>query len=225
MADIVTPEKAGVQGQASQSDSQSKTLDSRLRGNDKKERQNDKREHTNDKKGQATASEEQLMSVKFMCPYDGFSYPEIEPRLFSFNSPYGACRLATALAPNAIWSDKPCPVCEGERLREEALHVKIDGKNIVEVVSHSIEKAVNYFNDIELTEAEKEIAKVVLKEIEARLSFMVNVGIEYLTLGPPRHTLVRRGSPTHSLGFSIGIRLGRRALCFGRTDDWPAPAR
>jgi excinuclease ABC subunit A len=135
------------------------------------------------------ASEEHLMSVKFMCPYDGFSYPEIEPRLFSFNSPYGACAACNGLGTESIWSDKACPVCAGARLREEALHVKIDGKNIVEVVSQSIEKAVLYFKDIRLTEAEKEIAKVVLKEIEARLSFMVNVGIEYLTLDRRASTL------------------------------------
>ena len=137
----------------------------------------------------AVKGEEHLMSVKFMCPYDGFSYPEIEPRLFSFNSPYGACAACNGLGTESIWSDKPCPVCKGARLREEALHVKIDGKNIVEVTAQSIEKAVTYFKDIKLTDAEKEIAKVVLKEIEARLSFMVNVGIEYLTLDRRASTL------------------------------------
>ncbi|MBU6232220.1 excinuclease ABC subunit UvrA [Patescibacteria group bacterium] len=133
--------------------------------------------------------EEKLMSVKFMCPYDGFSYPEVEPRLFSFNSPYGACPSCNGLGTETIFSDKPCPVCKGARLREEALHVLIDGKNIVNITSMSIEKAVDYFKDIKLTDAEKEIAKVVLKEIAARLSFMVNVGIEYLTLDRRAHTL------------------------------------
>jgi excinuclease ABC subunit A len=133
--------------------------------------------------------EEALMSVRFMCPYDGFSYPEIEPRLFSFNSPYGACATCNGLGTESIWSDAPCPVCKGARLREEALNVKIDGKNIVDVVNMSIEKAVPYFEEIKLTEVEKEIAKIVLKEIQARLSFMVNVGIEYLTLDRRAHTL------------------------------------
>ncbi len=133
--------------------------------------------------------EEKLMSVKFMCPYDGFSYPEIEPRLFSFNSPYGACPACNGLGVENIWSDKPCQVCQGARLRPEALHVKISGQNIVEVTNMSIEKAVTYFEKIALTPAEKEIAKVVLKEIQARLSFMVNVGIEYLTLDRRASTL------------------------------------
>lgn len=130
-----------------------------------------------------------LMSVKFMCPYDGFSYPEIEPRLFSFNSPYGACSACNGLGTETIFSDKPCATCKGARLRNEALHVLIHGKNIVEITNLSIEKAVQYFNGIELTESEKEIAKVVLREISDRLSFMVNVGIEYLTLDRRAHTL------------------------------------
>ena len=133
--------------------------------------------------------EEKLLSVKFMCPYDGFAYPEVEPRLFSFNSPYGACSACNGLGTESIFSDAPCKTCKGARLREEALHVLIDGKNIVEITNMSIEKAILYFTDIKLTDAEKEIAKVVLKEIGARLSFMVNVGIEYLTLDRRANTL------------------------------------
>jgi excinuclease ABC subunit A len=132
---------------------------------------------------------EVLMSVRFMCPYDGFSYPEIEPRLFSFNSPYGACPACNGLGTESIFSDDPCKVCLGKRLRPEALQVKIGDMNIVDVVSLSIDKAIKYFQDIQLTDSEKEIAKVVLKEIEARLSFMINVGIEYLTLDRRAHTL------------------------------------
>ena len=138
---------------------------------------------------EADKSNEILMSVKFMCPYDGFSYPEIEPRLFSFNSPYGACSACNGLGTETIFSDDPCKVCNGDRLRPEALHVKIGEQNIVDVVNMSIEKAVKYFADIKLTDSEKEIAKVVLKEIDARLSFMINVGIEYLTLNRRAHTL------------------------------------
>ncbi len=141
------------------------------------------------KTGEAGASEEKLMSVKFMCPYDGFSYPEIEPRLFSFNSPYGACPTCNGIGTESIFSDAPCPTCKGARLRPEALNVKIGGKSIVDVTSQSIENAVPYFEKIDLTPAEKEIAKVVLKEIDARLSFMVNVGIEYLTLDRKASTL------------------------------------
>lgn len=132
---------------------------------------------------------ETLMSVKFMCPYDGFSYPEIEPRLFSFNSPYGACVACNGLGTEGLFAEEVCKVCNGVRLRDEALHVKIGDKNIVDTTSMSIEHAIEYFKQIKLTEAEKEISKVVLKEIQARLSFMVNVGIEYLTLDRRANTL------------------------------------
>ena len=133
--------------------------------------------------------EEKLMSVKFMCPYDGFSYPEIEPRLFSFNSPYGACATCNGLGTKEFFSNEDCPACKGARLREEALFVKIDDKNIVDTTAMSIEQAKVFFDEVKLTETEREIAKVILREIESRLQFMVNVGIEYLTLDRRAHTL------------------------------------
>jgi excinuclease ABC subunit A len=133
--------------------------------------------------------EEKLLSVKFMCPYDGFSYPEVEPRLFSFNSPYGACSECNGLGTQVFFGDEPCPKCKGARLREEALFVKIDGKNIVDVTSMPIDTAEKFFEDVKLTATEREIAKVILKEIESRLEFMINVGIEYLTLDRRAHTL------------------------------------
>ncbi len=133
--------------------------------------------------------EEKLMSVKFMCPYDGFSYPEIEPRLFSFNSPYGACPECNGLGTEGLFSDDPCKRCHGARLRDEALFVRIDGKNIVETTALAIDQARDFFEKLSLTPTEREIAKVVLKEIEDRLQFMINVGIEYLTLDRRANTL------------------------------------
>lgn len=135
------------------------------------------------------SNNETLMSVKFMCPYDGFSYPEIEPRLFSFNSPYGACTVCNGLGTEGLFAEEICKACNGVRLREEALHVKIGDKNIVDTTAMSIEHAIEYFKHLKLSEAEKEISKVVLKEIQARLSFMFNVGIEYLTLDRRANTL------------------------------------
>lgn len=156
---------------------------------------------------------EKLISSKFMCPYDGFSYPEIEPRLFSFNSPYGACPECNGLGTKYFFGDESCLVCKGARLRPEALHVwlgektvaepsrkkaksakiagpsSVAGINIVELVGMSIEDCSRFFKNLKLTPTEKSIAKVILKEIEARLSFMVNVGIEYLTLDRRAHTL------------------------------------
>ena len=72
-----------------------------------------------------TPEGQRLISAKFMCPYDGFSYPEIEPRLFSFNSPYGACSECNGLGTRHFFGDEQCPKCHGARLREEALHVRL----------------------------------------------------------------------------------------------------
>ncbi len=143
-----------------------------------------------------TPVEEKLLSSKFMCAYDGFSFPEIEPRLFSFNSPHGACPECNGLGTKHFFGDEPCSVCHGNRLREEALHVympafkKEDKKiNIVDVIKLTVAEAIEYFKNLELSEKDREIAKVILKEISERLIFMNDVGIEYLTLDRRAHTL------------------------------------
>ncbi|KND49013.1 MAG: excinuclease ABC subunit A [Parcubacteria bacterium C7867-005] len=142
-----------------------------------------------DGKKPVETSEEFLMSAKWACPKDGFSFPEIEPRLFSFNSPYGACPECNGLGTKYLFGSTPCPKCKGKRLREEALHVLVGGKNIVEVVAQSIKEADEFFKKIKLTIREKNISRVVIKEIASRLEFMLNVGIDYLTLDRRAHTL------------------------------------
>jgi excinuclease ABC subunit A len=141
--------------------------------------------------------EEYLLSTKFSCPHDGYSYPEIEPRLFSFNSPYGACPACNGLGVKDFFKKDICSVCEGARLRPEALNVFLSSrgaelglkKNIVDVVALSIKEAKDFFDRIELTEKEKDISKVIIKEIQERLEFMISVGIEYLTLDRRANTL------------------------------------
>lgn len=140
------------------------------------------------------SGESRVVSAKFMCPNDGFSFPEVEPRLFSFNSPYGACATCNGLGTKYIWSDEPCDTCHGKRLRDEALHVDISSKktgrkNIVDLTSCSIAEAKDFFDSIDFTEKEVEISKVIIKEITSRLQFMLNVGIEYLTLNRRANTL------------------------------------
>ncbi len=136
-----------------------------------------------------TGEEEKLMSVKFMCPYDGYSYPEIEPRLFSFNSPYGACTECNGLGTKHFFGEEPCEKCHGARLRGEALHVLLGGINIVEFTAKSINDAQDFLMGLKLSDTEKEISKVMLNEIDSRLQFMINVGIEYLSLDRRAHTL------------------------------------
>lgn len=133
--------------------------------------------------------DEHLLSAKWACPKDGFSFPEIEPRLFSFNSPYGACSECNGLGTKFLFGSEPCSRCNGARLREEALNVLVGDKNIVELTKLSIKECSEFFKKLKLTVREENISHVVTKEIEARLSFMLNVGIEYLQLDRRAHTL------------------------------------
>lgn len=126
-----------------------------------------------------------------MCPYDGFSFPEVEPRLFSFNSPYGACPECNGLGTREFFTNELCKVCEGARLRPEALNVFLGKEkiNIVTLTNLSIKNAQSFFDDLGLSKTEEEISKVVVKEIQARLKFMIDVGIDYLSLDRKASTL------------------------------------
>src|SRR3989338_4136509 len=102
---------------------------------------------------------EQLLSAKFSCPDDGFSFPEIEPRLFSFNSPYGACPACHGLGTAELFSEELFATCKGVRLRPQALlfflplpsappptpPLERGGLSIVDITAMSIEKAHAYF--------------------------------------------------------------------------------
>jgi excinuclease ABC subunit A len=134
-------------------------------------------------------NDEFIMSSNLSCPNDGYSYPEIEPRLFSFNSPYGACPECNGLGTRHFFGDEPCPECKGARLRKEALNVLINKTNISQLVGHSIIETLEFFDKAKLTSREKEISKIIIREIRDRLDFMYNVGIEYLTLDRRANTL------------------------------------
>ena len=155
--------------------------------------------------------EEFLMSSKFACPRDGFSFPEVEPRLFSFNSPYGACPDCNGLGSKYFGGTEPCDTCHGDRLRPEALNVFL-GKNktrlnIVKLTHLSIDGAVNFFLDLELSDQEKEISNVVIKEILARLQFLLNVGLEYLSLDRKANTLSGGEAQRIRLASQLGSHL------------------
>ncbi len=151
--------------------------------------------------------EKLVLSSKFSCPYDGFSYPEVEPRLFSFNSPYGACEACNGLGTKHFFGDDPCDVCHGTRLREEALHIMIGGKNIVEVTKMMTEEAKHFFDDLQLSERERQIASVVLREVGGRLQFLLNVGLNYLTLDRRANTLSGGEAQRIRLASQLGSKL------------------
>ena len=268
-----------------------------------------------------TTGEEQLFSQNHACPICGFAVPKLEPRLFSFNSPLGACPhcnglgitneldldllipdpelsinqggirfFKTAVGTDRIeWqrfqilcnaynidydkplkdftkkelkiilegSDKPisyeiisssgnvnrntkyiegvktiierrfaettskwskewyasfmgehtCQVCEGKRLNPEVLSVKVGGLNIAELTNLSIDQAIVFFNELELTTTQQQIAQLILKEIKDRLGFLQDVGLGYLTLSRTAGTLSGGEAQRIRLATQIGSQL------------------
>lgn len=237
-------------------------------------------------------------SEKFACIECGTSIEEIEPRLFSFNSPHGACQTCGGLGiqmevdpeivvpdpelsveegalvpwrrmrrgwlyyqlrrirfplhkPIASLSERerkvlfygdpeggfegvvemlkrryretdseelrswierfmremPCPACGGKRLRPEALAVTVGSKNIAEVTAMSVKEAMAFFQDLELSERDMRIAHQVLKEIRARLGFLSDVGLDYLTLDRRTGTLSAGEAQRIRLATQIGSGL------------------
>jgi len=261
--------------------------------------------------------EEHVYSQNFSCPNDGFSLPELSPRSFSFNSPYGACPACTGLgikleidpdlvvpnpkltiAEGAIrpWArttakmgwytqvlaamgekygidinipyerlgkkqmelimygtgeeifrvplgyrsyettfegvvanlerryretdsdyvkkeiekymtERKCTVCKGSRLKPEYIAVTVSQKSIVDVVTMPIEKCKEYFDKLELSEKEIKIARQILKEIRERLDFLLNVGLNYLTLDRTANTLSGGEAQRIRLATQIGSSL------------------
>ena len=263
-------------------------------------------------------SNEIVMSEKYACPDCDFSLPELEPRMFSFNAPYGACPdcnglgmklkidvdlimpdkdksiLGGAIVPlnldgNIYYTEittvakyynidltKPvkklskseldiilygspdmlefnyisnngntrhktdyyegvinnlerlymetksgwkrewiegfmteleCSTCHGARLNDSVLSVKIGGKNIYELTLLSIRDIYNFFNNLKLNHEQSEIAKLIIKEINDRLTFLINVGLEYLTLSRSAGTLSGGEAQRIRLATQIGSRL------------------
>ena len=104
-------------------------------------------------------------------------------------------------------TELPCPVCHGYRLNQRALAVKIDGQNIGEVSDLPISKSIDYFKNIKLSEQNEKIAKPILKEILDRLTFMQNVGVDYLTLSRSARTLSGGEAQRIRLATQIGSNL------------------
>ncbi|HDY9445057.1 TPA: excinuclease ABC subunit UvrA [Staphylococcus argenteus] len=104
-------------------------------------------------------------------------------------------------------TELPCETCHGQRLSREALSVYVGGLNIGEVVEYSISQALNYYENINLSEQDQAIANQILKEIISRLTFLNNVGLEYLTLNRASGTLSGGEAQRIRLATQIGSRL------------------
>lgn len=177
-------------------------------------------------KNKKTTGETVLLSANWTCPNDGFSFPEVEPRLFSFNSPHGACAECHGLGRKEKWVKKEnddegdeenhyeriieeCLSCHGKRLNSEALAVKINRKNIAEVSALSLAEAHKFFSDYynKMTEREKVIGETIIYEITARLDFLLKVGLNYLTLDREAETLSGGEAQRIRLASQIGSHL------------------
>ncbi len=138
-----------------------------------------------------------VYSEHLACIQCGVSYSEISPRIFSFNSPHGACNGCDGIGYEASshseweeWTfDTPCKICGGGRLRKESLAIKIGGQSIAEVTHMSVRNTLVFIDTLALTDREQMIGQRVLKEIRERLEFLLNVGLAYLTLDRPSATL------------------------------------
>lgn len=101
----------------------------------------------------------------------------------------------------------PCDVCEGQRLKKESLAVTVAGKNIYEITTMSIDKLVEFLDNMELTERQQFIGGGILKEIKARLNFLMDVGLNYLALYRPTGTLSGGEAQRIRLATQIGSGL------------------
>lgn len=103
--------------------------------------------------------------------------------------------------------EKTCKTCGGKRLKDVVLAITVNNKSIYDLTSISINEAIEFYDKIELTDKEKQIANEILKEIKERLSFMINVGLDYLTLSRTTKTLSGGESQRIRLASQIGSRL------------------
>lgn len=102
---------------------------------------------------------------------------------------------------------KPCPTCKGHRLKKESMAVLIDGKHIGQITNLSVEEAHQFFSNLQLSEKEKNIARLIFREINERLGFLVNVGLDYLTLSRAAGTLSGGEAQRIRLATQIGSKL------------------
>ncbi|MEM7763999.1 MAG: excinuclease ABC subunit UvrA [Pseudomonadota bacterium] len=158
----------------------------------------------------------ELFSTQRACPSCARSFAELDPRLFSYNSAHGWCGTCTGtgLAPSEDDSESKdtCADCDGQRLSPTSLAVRFQKENIAQFADLSVQSAMDRFDALSLSGRDAEIARDVLVELQARLRFLNDVGLGYLTLA--------RSAPTLSGGEAQRIRLASqlgsnlRGVCY-----------
>lgn len=135
-----------------------------------------------------------------VVPFEGV-VPNLQRRHLETSSDYIREQI------EGFMSQKPCPVCKGHRLRQESLAVKIGERSISELTTLSILDAHQFVDGLELTEREAKIANLIVKEIKARLNFLIDVGLDYLTLSRAAGTLSGGEAQRIRLATQIGSSL------------------
>ena len=146
----------------------------------------------------AEGGDESLFSQRNACPRCGYSFPEIAPRSFSFNSPHGACPECDGLG---------CKACGGSRLRREARSVRFGEASIDTLAALPVASLARWLDAVELDALRAEIAERVLREVRERLRFLEDVGLDYLTLDRPSNTLSGGESQRIRLATQVGASL------------------
>ena len=174
----------------------------------------------------ADINEARFYSKRLMCPTTGMAYKDPAPNIFSFNSPEGACPYCKGLG--VVSATDPlsdiesseldneeevplvvCPACDGQRLSKEALSYRINDKNIAELADMDIDQLYHWLGSVPscMDERQYTIAKEILKEIRTRLKFMMDVGLDYLSLSRHSNTLSGGESQRIRLATQIGSQL------------------
>ena len=156
------------------------------------------------------AGNETVFSLKGVCPTCGIGLEPLDPRLFSFNSPQGACSACGGLGQIESPEDGLagiCSECRGSRLQPLALSVRIGGLTIWELMQATAEHLERMIRDFSFSDAEKPIAEPVLSEILSRLSLLNRLGLSYLSLGRSGNTLSGGEAQRVRLAAQLGSNL------------------
>lgn len=161
------------------------------------------------------SGEDQFFSLNLLCPYCEINLPELEPRAFSFNSPYGACPschglgFATRLNERGDYemTEDLCSTCGGSRLRKESLAVRIAGQNIYDLTLLPVGRLLSEFSGFEFTEAQLQIVSRIQREILSRLEVIQELGMSYLQLCRTTASLSGGEARRIRLAAQVGVRL------------------
>jgi len=154
---------------------------------------------------------EEIFSRKGYCPRCGTAFEPVDPRLFSFNSRFGGCPACDGLGILPETGER-CTRCQGTRLNERALSIKIGEYTIADMASLAVEDAVRFFPSLRFSARDRIIANLLIPEIMVRLAFLMRVGLSYLTLDRSGDTL--SGGETQRIRLAAQLGSNLQGVCY-----------